>query len=220
MIAIANAQSALRSRFQSAWKSDPDLAGLDTMFENALSFMHAPSAKKAELEKPGRLSASGVSEELRKELSKGIVPELRRTYRILDDRQRAIKQERALLAKPKMEASEAPMRQEIRAYLRALEQGERMQALTNNPDPIILAAALEGPAALSGLNEQTRGHVVKAYLETNHAATLARLDDREEAYAVVRAAVDIAVMEMRANVGLEHHAFDTWFSGTDSRQAA
>lgn len=220
MIAIANAQSALRSRFQPAWKSDPDLAGLYTMFENAMSFMQAPSAKKAELEKPGRLSASGVSEELRKELSKGIVPELRRTYRILDDRQRAIKQERALLAKPKMEASEALMRQEIRAYLRGLEQGERMQALLTNPEPIMLAAALEGPAALSGLNAQTRGHVEMTYLEANHAATLARLNDREEAYAVVRAAADIAVMEIRSNVGLADHAFDVWFAGTDNRQAA
>ena len=39
--------------------------GLDTMFENALSFIAAPQAKKAALEKAGTLNARGVAEAAR-----------------------------------------------------------------------------------------------------------------------------------------------------------
>ena len=53
---------------------------------------------------------------------------------------------------------------------------------------------------------------------------LRSMDDREEALAVVRAAVEIAVREVRTHVGLpEAYEFDNWFAaadGSEGRQAA
>ena len=98
-----------------------------------------------------------------------------------------------------------------------------MDVLSNNPDPAMLTAALEGPAALSGLTAQMRAQIEEAYLEANHSATLKAMDDREKAPAEVRAAAEIAVGEIRLNVGLEPHAFDGWFAvadGTEDRRAA
>ena len=50
------------------------------------------------------------------------------------------------------------------------------------------------------------------------------MDDREEALAVLRAAVEFAVREVRANVGLpEAYEFDNWFAtadGSEGRRAA
>ena len=60
-------------------------------------------------------------------------------------------------------------------------------------------------------------------MQANHAQTLRALDEREEAFAVVEAAAAIAVMEVRSNVDLELHAFDSWFAtgdGTEGRRAA
>jgi hypothetical protein len=84
------------------------------------------------------------------------------------------------------------------------------------------SAALELPAALSGLTAETRAHVEEAYVQANHARTLNAMDDREEALAVVGAAAEIAVMEVRSHVGIEPHAFDGWFAtadGNENRQA-
>ena len=60
-------------------------------------------------------------------------------------------------------------------------------------------------------------------MQANHAKTLKEMDDREEALDVVGAAAEIAVMEVRSNVGLEPHEFDGWFAtadGTEGRRAA
>jgi hypothetical protein len=137
-----------------------------------------------------------------------------------------MKHERATLAKPKIDATDlaaAMLRQELRTYLRGLDLSERMTALTDKPDPAMLAAALEAPAALSGLTAETRAHVEEAYVQANHARTLNAMDDREEALAVVGAAAQIAVMEVRSHGGIEPHAFDAWFTtadGTQERRAA
>jgi hypothetical protein len=216
----------LRSRFQPAWKNRTDLAGLHTMFETAVSFIPAPALKKAALEKPGTLNARGVAEALRRDLGKHVVPELRSTLRVVNERKAAMKHERAALAKPKIDSTDvvaAMQRREIRDYLHGLESAERMKMLLDNPDPIMLAAALELPPALSGLTVETRAHVEEAYTRATHAQTLRAMDDREEALDVVGAAAEIAAMEIRAAVGLEPHEFDGWFAtadGIDGRHAA
>jgi hypothetical protein len=216
----------LRARFRPEWKTRTDLAGLDTMLEDALSFIAAPKLKKAALEKPGTLNGRGVAEALRRDLGKHVVPELRRILRVVGERREAMKHERATLAKPKIDATDlaaAMLRQEMRTYLRGLDLSERMTALTDKPDPAMLAAALEAPAALSGLNAETRAHVAQTYVQATHAQTLKAMDDREEALDVVGAAAEIASMEIRSSVGLEPQAFDSWFEtadGTEAQRAA
>jgi hypothetical protein len=85
----------LRARFRPEWKTRSDLAGLDTMLEDALSFIAAPKAMKSKLEAPGALNSRGVEEALRRELGKNVIPELCRTRRIVAERKDALKHERA-----------------------------------------------------------------------------------------------------------------------------
>jgi hypothetical protein len=203
----------LRSRFRPEWKqADP---ALHTMFENALTFIAAPQAKRAAIEKAGTLNARGVAEEMRREMGKLVVPELRRILREVNGRRDAVQAERAALATPKTDATDAPLRAEARAYLRSLTDGERMQTLLADPDPLLLAAALEAPSALSGLTAETRAHVEKACVEANHLPQMNAMDDRQEALNQVCAAVEIAMIEIRKHVGLEGPAFDEWFGTAD-----
>lgn len=218
-----NATDTLRSRFRPEWKARTDLAELNTMFETALSFIAAPKAKKAAIEKAGTLNARGVAEALRRDLGKDVVPELRRIRRVVNERKEATKHERAALAKLTIDTTDvaaAILRQDMRSYLRGLSLGERMNVLSNNPDPAMLAAALEAPAPLSGLTAETRERVEEAYVQANHAKTLKAMEDREEALAVVGAAAEIAAMEIRSHVGLEPHEFDSWLASADGTETA
>jgi hypothetical protein len=220
------AVDTLRARFRPEWKTRPDLAGIETMLENALSFIAAPKVMKDRIAKVGTLNALGIAQAMRRELSKDVVPELRRIRRVVSERKEATKHERAALAKPTIDATDlaaALLRQEMRTYLRDLSLAERMNVLSNNPDPIMLVAALEAPAVLSGLTAETRAHVEEAYVQAKHAKTLRVMDDREEALTVVDVAAQFAVAEVFANVRLEAHEFDGWFAtadGTEGRRAA
>lgn len=209
---------ALRSRFRPEWKTRADTAGLDRMFETALSFIEAPKLKHAALVKTGNLSARGLGEALRHDLGKDVVPELRRMRRDINARQEALKEERAGLAKPKVDASDlaaAMRRQELRTYFRGLESAERMKILLECPEANSLVAVLEMPPALSGLTAEMRTHAEQAFVEANHGPTLKAMDDRQEALDQVSAAVDVATMEVRNYVGLEGQTFDQWFSPAD-----
>ena len=99
-----NVTDNLCGRFKAAWKNRADR--LDTMLENAVTFIAAPKAMKSKLEAPGTLNSRGVEEALRRELGKNVIPELRRTRRIVAERKEAVKQERAALAKPKIDSTD------------------------------------------------------------------------------------------------------------------
>src|SRR5262245_36773674 len=124
---------------------------------------------KAEIEAPRTLNAHGVSEALRNKLSKTVVPELARIHRVVAERKAALVVERGALATPKIDASDAvanSLRWEARTYLRGLDPSARMLLLMQNPpDPIFLAAALQGPPELSGLTAQMRADVEQAYVK-------------------------------------------------------
>lgn len=213
----------LRARYRPELKSGSDLAGIHTMFETALSFIPVPQMQKAEIEKPGTLNANGVSMALRQGLAKGIVPELRRMSRTINERIAATETARSSLGKlnaDKSDVTGALLRQEIRAYLRGLSDADRMRALTDKPDPTMVTAALEAPDALSGLNAQTRAHVQQAHVKANHGTELQAIDDRQEALGLAQAAVEMAVREVRTIVGMSPPEFAEWFSGSDVRRAA
>ena len=223
---MPTAAENLRARFKPEWKTRIDLAGLHPMLENALSFIAAPQAMKAEIEGPGTLNARGVLEALRNKLGRSVVPELGRILRVVNERKAALKQERAALTMPKIDpndVSKTLLRQEARVFLRGLDLGERMGLLLQDPDETLLAAALEGPPELSGLTAQMRADVEQAYVKAHHAQTLRAMEDRQEALDVVGAAAEIAIMEVRNHVGMEPYEFDQWFAtaaNSDKARAA
>lgn len=105
----------------------------------------------------------------------------------------------------------AVQRQEMRTYLRGLSDGERLKVLMENPDLRLVQAALEMPAALSGLRSDTRAHVVEAYMQAKHAKALKALDELEQVLELLGAAVEIVINEIRTNVRMTDAEFQAWF---------
>jgi hypothetical protein len=104
--------------------------------------------------------------------------------------------------------------------LRGLDLTKRLSMLPQNPDPLLVAAALEGPPELSGLTPEMRGDIEHAYVKAHHAPKLRTLDELQEALDVVGAAAEIAAMNIRNSVDLPPHEFDTWFANGDKAHAA
>jgi hypothetical protein len=89
--------------------------------------------------------------------------------------------------------------------------------MQNPPDALLLAAALEGPPEWSGLTNEMRADVEKAYVKAHHAPKLRTLDELQEALDVTGAAADIAAMNICNSVDLPPHEFDRWFANGDKR---
>ena len=157
---------------------------------------------------------------MRGELSRNIMPELRRIRKVAKERRAVVEGQRAALAQVKVDPTDvvgALQRQEIRSYLRGLSDGERMRLLIENPDPRVPQAALEMPATLSGRSDEARAQVVEAYMRANHSAALKASDEMAEALSLLDAAARIAIMEIRTQVGMGDAEFEDWFATADGR---
>lgn len=215
-----NRIETLRASIRPEWRTTADYIGIVDMIEDALVAIGAPKEMKARVAQAGTLNELGLAQALRGELSRNIVPELRRIRKLAQERRAAVEAQRAALAQVKVDPADlvgALQRQEIRSYLRGLSDGERMRLLIENPDPRVSQAALEMPAAFSGLNEEARAQVVEAYMRANHSAALKALDEMGEALSLLDAAARIAIMEIRTQVGMGDAEFEDWFSTADGR---
>jgi hypothetical protein len=81
----------------------------------------------------------------------------------------------------------ALLRQEMRAHLCNMSQGERVAAITQNSH--FRAAAFEGPATLSGFTEELRSEIRRRNALEENPVEAAQLDEAEEAVAVANAAI-------------------------------
>jgi len=215
---IPSPADTLRTRIRPEWKSNPDLVGLVDMIDNALTAIDAPKAMKDRVAQIKTLNALGIAQALRGELSRNVVPELRRIRRVAQERRDVVKSQREALAQVKVDATDvvgALQRQEMRTYLRTLDDGERMKLLTDGDDHRMAQAALEVPAAMSGLNGEMRAQVEEAYVRAKHSAALKALDEMGEALSLLDAAARIAIMEIRTHVGMGDAEFEDWFATAD-----
>jgi hypothetical protein len=114
--------------------------------------------------------------------------------------------ERAALATRRPDKSDlfAEMqRQEVRTWLRSLPEGERMSVALSSKDPSVRDAILMAPAAMSGLQADVRDHVLTAVLEEAHGPRLRALDETQQAYELLDAAVKTAENFARADAGMD-----------------
>lgn len=202
-------------RFRPEWKEIPALSGFEQLLKTVAVFIQAPQNVRAEIEGPGTLSVSGVNQELRARLSKIVVPELRRIQRLVQDRTADMKRERLALARPQVDPADtasALLRQEVRAFLRGLNDNERLVVLTGTADSVMQEAVLGAPAILSGLTPDGRAQVEKCYMQAQHGAALAVLEQREEALTLLRTAVGVAVGQVQHHAGLAPDIFAEWFA--------
>lgn len=82
------------------------------------------------------LNALGIAQAPRGGPSKNVMPELRRTRRVAQERRDAVMNQRVALAQVKVDPTHlvgALQRQQMRSYLRTLDDGERMNLRSTAP---------------------------------------------------------------------------------------
>lgn len=97
---------------------------------------------------------------------------------------------------------------EIRAFLRGKPLGEIVGLV--NAEPSFLTAVLQAPAALSGINNDVRDQLLKAYLNQHAAPQLADIAEQEEALELHRVAIDVASGALATAVGVKLEKFEEW----------
>ena len=202
----------LRSRWRPEWTGRHDLGKLHGALSFALAQIEDVPAHRASLEKGGRLTKNGVSDDVRKFAAEKVIPGLRRGSWEAERALSAAKHRRLQLAiKPadKTDVAGALLRQETRAYLRGLDQGERVRLVMT--DPVYLTAAMEGPAALSGMTDDLRTELQDRLIENAHGPAVEALREAEEAIELVQASIDSAVNVIRAACDFDRgHEFDAF----------
>lgn len=202
----------LKGRWKPDWSSRPDLRKLSGHFNKTLSFIEALPTQKRDLAKPGNLSAKGLSESVRRVAAEKIVPDLRRAAWEAEKTNNAIRNERTKLAvqtPDKTDIAGALLRQEIRTFLRGMDHGTRLAAVIG--DAAFLEAAMEGPAALSGLTDELRTDLQDRLIDQAHGPAIAALNEAHEAIELVEAAIEAAANVVRAECEFSSDtAFDGW----------
>lgn len=79
---IPTPADTLRTRIRPEWRSISDLVGVLDMIETALAVIGVPKAMKDRVSQNKTLNELGLAQALRGELSKAVIPELRRIRRV------------------------------------------------------------------------------------------------------------------------------------------
>jgi hypothetical protein len=211
----------LKTRFKTEWLNNENLARFYNNFERVETLAEKLKSKRDELSKSAALTDTGKVEGMRAFAAKEIVPALHRERNDLEGWVARMAERRQKLAQPevnKMDTVAAMQRQEIRAFLRGLSDGQRIGLLFGNPDEQTLAAVLEMPAAMSGLTDEMRRKVQDVQMEKQHPETVKLFADAEAAIGLADTAIRMTLNEIRRDGGFEgnERAFDVWMETVSS----
>lgn len=98
-------------------------------------------------------------------------------------------------------------KQEVRQWLRSLDDNARRRAVLESKDALILEAVVGAPGYLSGLTDDVWQHVTNAAVEAAHGEHLKQIDVLESAFTEASAAMQIATDELRRASGLDANEF-------------
>lgn len=205
----------LRSRWREEWNTVPHLAKARGVFEAALQTIDTLPDLRLELGKSGHLSQHGIDAKFRERTAEKTIPELRRARWELEKTTNDLTRRRGELAPPApdpMDLVSAAIRRECREFLRNMPIGESLGVAMS--DPTFFAAAMEGPAVLSGLTVEQRQRLAEAWTQQNHPEKAAALEDDHAALVLADTAVRAAVETLRRVAGFEHipSAFNDWMA--------
>jgi hypothetical protein len=97
--------------------------------------------------------------------------------------------------------------QEIRGYLRSLDNTERLHLLNQTRDADILSAVANAPALLSGVRDDFRAAILERNIREEHGGRLDILDEMEAAVGEVEGAIKVATDDLRRLSGLDETEF-------------
>lgn len=206
----------LAARFKTEWINGPLTLPHYLTFGQAFELADKISAKRNDLVAKGTLSAKGLDEAVREFVTKDVVPELARARCKLEASAEAVTAKRQALTFPKPDKSDlagAVLRQELRAYLRGLPQGERYGLLLRDPDADIIAAVFEAPDYLSGIDAKLRAELENRIVAAAHPQKLQAIEDERECINLANIAINHAVDTIRKATGYDHSpAFDQFMA--------
>lgn len=214
-----NLFTTLLERFPSA---DPRVSDLKAKLDLINSFLPVIDGWKKEAATNKHLSEAGVASAYRKRLDKDVMREVREMNRMIADGKANLVASRKKASQPVYDQADtlgAAHRREVREFLRGLDTKERLDLLiSKDADPIFINAALELPAALSGIPEAQAVHVRQAYAEKQNPDLLDHINIREEALGVMQGFATGFKDEIRSRAGLDTSVrygkasqFDDWY---------
>lgn len=128
-----------------------------------------------------------------------------------------LRQARAKLATPNIDRkdlAEVLLRAEIRATVRSMPAGERLRFIFDQEDPIFLAAMLEVPAAMTGLQPAQIAELQSAYIGRTSPTELNALKAEEEALEYSAIALNSLGEALKEALQLDAKAWPAWLQET------
>ncbi|MEW6630320.1 MAG: hypothetical protein AB1440_05580 [Pseudomonadota bacterium] len=153
----------------------------------------------------------GRDKALQDEATKNFLPGLKAASQPIARALAEANQARAAISLPAPDKSDiagALERQEIRAFVRAMEHGDRISLLFGTVDERIVDAVLSAPGALSGLSDELFGKIRDLVVERRHGDQVAKIREAEETAEAAQAALQVAQNDIKAATGLSDAAFE------------
>lgn len=212
-MAPRNVFEALKAQWNPAWTTLPSVSGLSIHIDRLAEAPGAVAAVKQEYVASGKLTVAGVRDKTR-EAASGVIPDLRRAHYALQGAKVAVAAERARLMAPPFDKTDivgAMVRQEIRAKLATMDQGERMALMQS--DARVMEAWRELPI-FAPIPAEFEREMEEKRLEERDPVAMHRMREANEAIVLVEAVLKAATDELRdvAEFDRRSREFDEFFA--------
>jgi len=193
--------ATITNRYRKEWREDSGMRSITNALDGTLAAMERLRDKADGFKKSGRYSEAGMADEIRKFAITDPAPTLRKGQLAVESFRENLTRCRNDLKIPKPDKSDvagAILRMDVRNWLRQCKPGEAAVILLGEGTPIeILQAAMEVPPAMIGTTPDLMAQIEASLMEIHHGPTLARIEEMDEAAAVVRSTIEIALNDFR-----------------------
>ncbi|MGJ5177423.1 hypothetical protein ACQR16_05975 [Bradyrhizobium oligotrophicum] len=181
-------------------------------FERALSVPNKLNEKCAEAKADKHLSETGRTAKVR-DVAPSFAPDVIKAKSAAALARRDIQRQRDALT-PRVtdhkDVASAMLRLDLRQFLRGKPVAEIARLAEQNPS--MLEAIFEGPAALSGLTDEVRGHILSQHLNKTAAPQMREIAEQEVLAEVLETAVAIASNALADAAGIRPQSIDSWLA--------
>ncbi|WP_128925596.1 hypothetical protein [Bradyrhizobium guangxiense] len=183
---------------------------LRSHFLSSIDVLDKIEAKRAEARADKRLSDHGRADLVRSH-APSLAPHLVRAKSAVALARREIKAQRDAMTPrvtDRKDTASAMLRLDLRQFLRGKTQAEI--ARIAEQDRSVLEAVFEGPAALSGLTDEVREHILTAHLNRTAAPQMQDLAEQESVVEVLETAIAVASNAVADAAGVMRDHVDAW----------
>ena len=205
------------------YATHPSTAALRKAAENCFTIAENFAKHRDFLERDGFFTPEGKRAKLTEALTKQFARDMRDARAPIEAAAKEIERLRGNIkpvAVDRTDVVAAMERAEIRAFIRSLPSAEKIATLLNQPDPKILDAVLDAPAALSGVPEQHYAAAKEAREEQLFGPQLKEIEALQAVVDEANAAATIARTDLATVVEMDQAAFDRLVVPIEKKTAA